>query len=183
MMLRRNIIYLIFLFVSIVLSSCNPPNRTTSGGLFNVKDSLSVIPKINVFQLDGTPIDINSRTQNDQIKLVCIWATWCGPCSLEFNDFLPKYEIWKEKYNLEIIGISIDDERMGMILPSYVAKKAWPYEFFHDRKGALKKALKIESIPQAYLVDQKGKIVHINYAYHEAFPIELEAMLKELTTE
>ncbi len=180
-MLYKKISYLFFLSVCVFLLSCNPPNKTSSGGLFNVKDSLSVFPNIDVYGLDGTPMSIYSRTQGDQLKLVCIWATWCGPCSLEFNDFLSKYKKWKQKYNLEIIGISIDDERMSMILPSYVAKKECPYEFYHDKKGALKKALKIESIPQSFLVDQQGKIVHINYAYHEAFPIEVEAMLKELT--
>ena len=160
---------------------CEPPNRKTTGKLFNNKKSNVSIPSLDMLSMDGKTINLKDRiSSNNKLKLVSFWATWCGPCNIEYNEFKTVYQEWKKKYNFEIISISIDKQKMYPLLPDYIEQKKWPFEFYYDKDQIISKNLKIPNIPFSYLVNAKGEIVHIEQEYHEAVLVELEAMLKAL---
>jgi len=170
----------IFVFSICCSWACDPPNSKNTNQLFNVLDRSIKFPDVTLKTLGNQEVKIQDYLKNDKIKLVCFWATWCGPCSLEFNDFNPKYKAWQNQYNFEIIGISIDEAKHFSHLDAYVKRKQWPYEFLYDENKSLSKSLKIENIPHSFLVNQKGEIVHINYSYHEQMITEIEAMLSKM---
>lgn len=58
-------------------------------------------------------IDLNALKeliQNDGInyKLVNVWATWCGPCVVEFPEFVDMHRMYRNR-EFEMISISFDD--------------------------------------------------------------------------
>jgi thiol-disulfide isomerase/thioredoxin len=44
----------------------------------------------------------------DKLRLINIWATWCGPCVAEFPEFVKLSRIYRER-DFEFISISADD--------------------------------------------------------------------------
>ena len=172
-------LYLSLLVLGFV--ACDPPNDKTKDQLFNVKGKNNALPNIEVTDFDSKTYHLHDLLKSDgHIKFLSFWATWCGPCSIEYNNLSSVYEKWQKKYHFQIISVSLDKPIMLPYLSSYVAKKQWDFDFYYDKDSKLSKQLHIKSIPYGYLLDKNGKVVHIVEAYHEGLLVEMEAMLKDL---
>jgi len=138
------------------------------------------IPSVKIKSLDGTSVDIQDYTGNGKITVISFWATWCSPCKKELDTISKVYLEWQEKYNIELIAISIDDERSLKRVPKLVESKGWPYTILSDTESALPKALKFQTVPQTFLVDQDGEIVYEHSGYTEGDELVLEEKIQGL---
>jgi len=138
------------------------------------------IPSVHLTGFDGKEINLKEYTTNGKIQLVSLWATWCGPCKKELNALELVYPTWKEKYDLEIIAITVDTPRMLKKAKAITEKEAWPYTFFHDSNGELFDALSLRGIPYSMLIDQNGNIVSTTEGYQDGYEQEMEAKIKKL---
>jgi thiol-disulfide isomerase/thioredoxin len=124
-----------------------------------VGDSFS----LNFKAADGTPISTESL--KGKLLVVDFWATWCGPCMA----MVPHMVEMNEKYGskgLQIIGISLDQDRSAMLAVTKEKHMTWP-EYF-DGQGWDNKYAKqygVQGIPFTALVSPEGKVL---YAGHPA---------------
>jgi len=101
---------------------------------------------------------INLELFKDKYVLLDFWAGWCKPCR-ENNPYLRN--LYKE-YNhkgLEIIGISLDDDKKSW--KEAIAKdsiSSWNH-IFMGRKGSIVTQYNINEIPDYILIDRKGYII------------------------
>src|SRR5207302_317867 len=73
--------------------------------------------------LGGTPVNV--ADYQGKIVLVDFWATWCIPCVQE----MPRVKEVYDKYHdqgLEIIGVSLDDDRAALERFVKGRKIPWP---------------------------------------------------------
>lgn len=125
---------------------------------------LSVGSTILAFKAKTTDGVERSVPESYKGKLVLIdfWATWCGPCIAELPNLIPAYETYHDK-GLEILGISLDNEKMEEKLAAFTKEKKMNWPHVYDGKGwdaELAKFFEIQAIPRALLVDgDTGKIV------------------------
>lgn len=157
----------ILLLALLILASCTAKNSNP-------------VPPIEVNTFEGEVIDINDYTDNGKIQLISLWATWCGPCKLELNALEKVYPKWKEKYDLEIIAITVDNKRMVKRASAMAEKEAWPYTFFSDPDGALTENLGVKGIPYSMLIDQAGNIVSTSEGYYDGYEAEMEKKILAL---
>lgn len=145
---------------------------------FQVK-AQSVLPSVMVTTLDGKKINLADLGEKNKITLISFWATWCTPCKAELNNMLSLYPDWKKK-DVEVVAISVDDQRNVAKVKSYVSSKKWPYTVLLDTNSDLKRALNFQSVPYTILVDRSGKIIYKHAAYTEGDEDVIDQKIKSL---
>ena len=91
-------------------------------------------------------------------KLVVFGASWCPNCQTDYPSLVGKYKKLKEKYDLEVIYISIDTDKK--VFEEYY--KEAPFITFCDTKGWETQAAKdyhVFATPTYILLDKELKIL------------------------
>lgn len=140
----------------------------------------STIPSVEVKTLDGKTVNIQDYIGNGKITVVSFWATWCSPCKRELDAIAEFYPDWQEDYNVELVAVTIDDSRSLAKVPAMIETKGWEYTVLADVKQELKKALNFQTVPQTFLLNQKGEIVHTHSGYSPGDEYELEEKIQAL---
>ena len=98
--------------------------------------------------------------------IISFWSTWCTPCKKELNTINELYLDWQDETGVNLVAVSIDDERTKSKVPMYVNAKMWDYTVLMDPNGDFKRAMGVNNVPHTFLLDKDGTIVysHNNYA-------------------
>jgi len=147
---------------------------------FAVNASNNPFPSINIKSLDGKAVNTDTYTKNGKITVVSFWATWCTPCKRELDVINEVYADWVEKYDLQLLAITIDDVRGITKVPAMVQSKGWEFTVLADTKQELQQALNFQTIPQTFLLNDKGEIVYSHNGYNPGDEIELEKKIAAL---
>jgi thiol-disulfide isomerase/thioredoxin len=62
---------------------------------------------VTLEEISAEGIQNEIRNAGDNLKLINIWATWCGPCVIEFPDFITIDRMYRGR-DFEFISISGD---------------------------------------------------------------------------
>ena len=111
--------------------------------------------------------DLNSHTWNlnsfkGKITFINFWATWCGPCREELPHLQKLIESYKDRPDVQFVSMSMD-ENPGLIQPFIqehnLSMTVIPaYSFLTD-------TLKVNGIPQNWIVDQDGVVRQKSVGY------------------
>ena len=93
-----------------------------------------------------------------KVVLVDFWATNCPPCIKEFPRLKQLYADYHAK-GLEVIGVSLDEERE--IVDRFQTKwqLPWPLVVSIQGRGPIRTRYRVETIPSMFLVDKTGKVI------------------------
>lgn len=125
--------------------------------------------------LDRNNKEFYSKSLKGKWILIDFWASWCGPCREQLPELKKIYEE-NRKSNFEIVGVSIDEEKVRWINALDIEKLNWIN--VNENKGFDGKiAIKynVDSIPRNYLINPDGKIIAVNIEMNE-----LEKIIKGL---
>jgi len=139
------------------------------------------LPNVSLKNIDGESIEINEYSENGKITILSFWATWCSPCKKELNNISDLYEDWQADYDVELVAISMDDQRNSSKIKPTVNGQGWEFTVLLDVNEDLKRALNFQSIPYTIVIDKSGEIVYEHTGYVEGDEYELEDVLKELS--
>jgi peroxiredoxin len=137
------------------------------------------IPEISIKDLNGKSIALNTITDGSPL-VICFFATWCKPCLIELNAIAEEYEDWQDESDFKLVAISVDDSKSNAKLKSMVNGNDWPFEVYADSNSDLKRALNINSIPHAIIVNAKGEVVYEKTSYTVGAEYELYKKFNEL---
>lgn len=122
------------------------------------------------------------KNNSDKLRLINVWATWCGPCVNELPSFVSINRMYRQR-DFEFITISADDpgkkDKVLKALQKLMASNT-NYLFNNDDKYKLIEAVDPKwagALPYTILVEPGGKIV---YAKQGAInPMEMKTMIVE----
>jgi peroxiredoxin len=105
------------------------------------------------------------KNNSDKLRLINVWATWCGPCVIEFPDFITINRMYRGR-DFEFVSISADEpakkDKALKFLQQQQASGA-NYIFSIDDKYKLIEAIDPKwqgALPYTILVEPGGKIVY-----------------------
>ena len=134
------------------------------------------------FELDAQSIAGKQIKTDDfagKFVLVDFFASWCVPCIEEVPRIQRHYAKYREK-GLEVIAISIDDDRQA--LDKYLDDKKLPWPVIHDDATDPKEKLQIRfgisSLPYVLLLNKEGVVVSL-----EARGAELDRLMERIFEE
>jgi thiol-disulfide isomerase/thioredoxin len=119
--------------------------------------------KIDTINVAGIAALVKNKT--DKLRLINVWATWCGPCVAEFSDLVTLNHMYRDR-GLEFVSISADDPaRTDKALKFLVSKQSSGpnYIYTGDDKYKMIEAIDPKwdgALPYTMLVDPDGKIVY-----------------------
>jgi thiol-disulfide isomerase/thioredoxin len=63
---------------------------------------------VNIDTIDVDGIKDLVKNNSDKLRLINVWATWCGPCVAEFSEFITMNRMYRNR-DFELVTISADD--------------------------------------------------------------------------
>jgi peroxiredoxin len=120
---------------------------------------------VSVNTIDEAGLKDLIKNNTDKLRLINIWATWCGPCVTEFPEFISINRMFRRR-DFEFISISADDptkkEKVLKFLQQQQASNT-NYLFSIDDKYKLIEAVDPKwqgALPYTILVEPGGNIVY-----------------------
>ena len=138
------------------------------------------IPVVNLKDMKGNSVNTSKLGFTGPV-VISFWATWCAPCKKELNNINDVYEKWQEETGVNLVAVSIDDEKTKSQVPVYVNGKSWDFLVLMDPNGDFKRAMGVNNVPHTFLVDQSGNIVYSHNNYAPGDEEKLYTEIKKLT--
>lgn len=120
---------------------------------------------VNIEPIDEAGIKDLIKNNTDKLRLINVWATWCGPCITEYPEFITINRMYRGR-DFEFISISADspdkkDKALKFLQQQQSSVKN--YIFSVDDKYKLIDAIDVNwqgALPYTILVEPGGKIVY-----------------------
>ncbi len=138
------------------------------------------LPDITLKNMNGQEVSLSKYADNGKKTIISFWATWCKPCKKELTNLNELLPTWRERYNAELLAISIDDARNSSKVEPYVNGKGWDFNVLLDTNKDTKRKLNYSTIPYSLIVNEKGEITYQHSGYYEGDEYEMEDKLKAL---
>jgi peroxiredoxin len=133
---------------------------------------------VSIEMVDEAGLKELIANKSDKLRLINVWATWCGPCVTEFPDFMQINHMYRNR-DFEFVSVSADSpDKKDKALKFLQGKKASNknYIFSIEDKYKLIEAIDPNwqgALPYTILVEPGGKIV-----YAKQGPIDPKQMKK-----
>ncbi len=112
--------------------------------------------------------------------VLLFWMTTCGPCRLELSDMEARMATWQQAYDFAFVPVSLDfPQRLGAF---HQRAAEYPWTSYFDVERAFPGVMPggLNGVPQIFVYDAAGKLVHHKRKYHSGDLEALEAVLGRL---
>jgi len=120
---------------------------------------------VTIENIDADGIREVIRNKSDKIRLVNVWASWCGPCVAEFPELVTIDRIYRSR-NFEFVSINADrlsrkDNVLKFLQKNEASNKN--YMFNSDDNSALVEAVDPKwdgGLPYTMIIEQGGNVIY-----------------------
>jgi cytochrome c biogenesis protein CcmG, thiol:disulfide interchange protein DsbE len=107
-----------------------------------------------------------------------VWASWCGPCRLEFGLF----QQVSAKMGKRVAFLGIDAEDSESAAEEWLAERPVPYPTYFETTAEIAATLKLTGRPDTVFYNAKGEMTHLRIGPYTN-DADLEADIKHYALE
>jgi len=100
-----------------------------------------------IASLRGYPIVVN------------VWASWCGPCRLEF----PAFQRLSARYGRRVAFLGVDSQDSEAAAATFLRDNPVPYPSYSDADEEIGNELKKIGLPATAFYDRAGNLVYLGH--------------------
>ena len=121
--------------------------------------------EVNIESIDDEGIKQLLKNDTKKLRLINVWATWCGPCVAEIPDFLNINRMYRQR-DFEFVTISADKpDKKDKALTTLKRLQASSKNYIYNSDDIYKLIELIDpkwqgALPYTLLVEPNGKIVY-----------------------
>lgn len=119
----------------------------------------SALPDFTVETVNAGTFTLSEALKEKKAVLINLWASWCGPCEMEFPYLQKAYELYDDV--VAVIALSIERSDSPEVLTAYAEEHGLTFPIGSDSTVDLNSAFKIQSIPTSIIVDRYGNVAFI----------------------
>jgi cytochrome c biogenesis protein CcmG/thiol:disulfide interchange protein DsbE len=134
------------------------------------------IPSVQLMNMDGKMVNTAELGFKGPV-IISFWATWCSPCKRELSTIHELYTDWQAETGVNLVAVTIDDEKTKGGVPLIVDGKGWEYLILMDVNSDFKRAMGVNNPPHTFLVNTNGEIV---YSHNGFAPGDEDKLYQEL---
>jgi thiol-disulfide isomerase/thioredoxin len=120
---------------------------------------------VTIENIDTAGIKELIRNKSDKLRLINVWASWCGPCVQEFPDLVIIDRIYRSR-EFEFVSINADklsrkDNVLKFLQKNEASNKN--YIFNSDNNSELVESIDPQwsgALPYTMLIEQGGKVIY-----------------------
>ncbi len=137
------------------------------------------IPTVQICDLDGKQVNTAELNNDGKPFIISFFATWCKPCLRELKAIHEVYPDWQEETGVKIIIVSIDEGQNALKVKPLVDGNGWEYEVLLDSNSDFKRAMQVNMVPAAFVVNGNGEIVYSHSGYTDGAENELIEVVRK----
>ena len=118
--------------------------------------------------INGIPHELKPVVEKNEIVLLDLWATWCGPCIARSRLMRPVYENYKNK-GFDILGVAGENKNLDAY-KNFMAKEQWPWKNLIelDKQNRIwEKYNVMNGGGGMFLIDSSGEILAVDPSAEE----------------
>ncbi len=165
---------------------CSTKWKEKSTTLKQEQDEIAAVPvKLDGIDAAGVKaLAANAGPDAPRVRVINVWATWCGPCVQELPEFVAMQRMYRKR-GFELVTISMDevgqkDAALKMLKEKHLGG-AKNYIWSSDDKDALVAALDKTwegPVPFTLIVGKDGKVIYRNTGAVD--PLEVKRKIVEV---
>ena len=117
-----------------------------------------ILPDFSTATLDGGTFTLSESLQTHDLVLINFWATWCGPCRMEFPYLETAWEQYGER--VDVIALSIEETDTFDVLRSFADDYGLRFAIGRDTAGIFD-TLGGTAIPTTLIVNRERRVVAV----------------------
>ncbi|MCS7027015.1 MAG: TlpA family protein disulfide reductase [Bryobacteraceae bacterium] len=124
--------------------------------------------------VNGERLDL--KTLRGKVVVLDFWATWCGPCRVQYPMYEQVKEIFRSRDDVVFLGISTDQNREAV--KPFLQQHKWNKAVYFE--DGLSQLLKVSSIPTTIIFNKRGEMAaRLNGFVPERFVEMLTERIRE----
>lgn len=132
--------------------SASPAEEEAAPAFYNLGDKVADFTAV---LSDGTEVTLSELLKTKKVVLLNFWATWCGPCGMEFPFMQEAYDLYKD--DVAVIALSCDPGDTAEVINQYKADNKLT-TLPMGPAAPITKAFMYDGIPTSVVIDRFGVV-------------------------